>query len=343
MNKDQKNILVVGPSWIGDMVMAQSLFKVLKKRNEHVSIDVLAPTWTEALLARMPEVHRTISMPIGHGTLGLSIRWRLGKSLRTIGYDLAIILPRSFKSAITPFAARAKRRTGFLGEMRYGLLNDIRPMDKVSLPRTVDRFVYLGLEPGENIPTTLPNPELVSDHENAAVIKERLGIRQENKKVLGLLPGAEYGPAKQWPAEHFAAVADSMAHKGWGIWIFGTEKDSAMAREIQKNCVTICTDLTGKTELLDAIDLISITSAVVTNDSGFMHIAAALNVPLVAVYGSSDPLHTPPLSENAKIERLGLDCSPCFKRECPFGHYRCLKDLPPERIVDSLNSLLNTE
>ena len=259
MNKDQKNILVVGPSWIGDMVMAQSLFKVLKKRNEHVSIDVLAPTWTEALLARMPEVHRTISMPIGHGTLGLSIRWRLGKSLRTIGYDLAIILPRSFKSAITPFAARAKRRTGFLGEMRYGLLNDIRPMDKVSLPRTVDRFVYLGLEPGENIPTTLPNPELVSDHENAAVIKERLGIRQENKKVLGLLPGAEYGPAKQWPAEHFAAVADSMAHKGWGIWIFGTEKDSAMAREIQKNCVTICTDLTGKTELLDAIDLISIT------------------------------------------------------------------------------------
>ena len=335
-------ILVVGPAWIGDMVMAQSLFKVLIERNDGALIDVIAPSWTEALLSRMPEVHRSISMPIGHGKLGLGFRWLLGKSLRSLQYDRAIVLPRSLKSAITPFAAKAKRRTGFLGEMRYGLLNDIRPINKFALPRTIDRFVYLGLEPGEKLPKTIPNPELLSDKENAATTKKRLGIGRENKPVLGLLPGAEYGPAKQWPAEHFSSVAETMAQKGWEIWIFGSEKDSAIAREIKKNCKANCVDLTGKTGLLEAIDLISTTSAVVTNDSGFMHVAAALKVPLVAVYGSSDPLHTPPLSANAKIERLGLDCSPCFKRECPYGHYRCLKDLEPQRIVKSIDSLQNT-
>ena len=341
MSNSAPKVLVVGPAWIGDMVMVQSLFKFIKERNDDAVIDVIAPAWTEALLSRMPEVHQAISMPIGHGKLGLGIRWQLGKSLRPERYDRAIVLPRSLKSAITPFAARAKRRTGFLGELRYGLLNDIRSMDKNTLPRTVDRFVYLGLEAGEKLPDTIPNPELISDKENAAEAKERLGIGKENRPVLGLLPGAEYGPAKQWPAEHFASVADSMAQRGWEIWIFGSGKDSAIAREIQENCETACADLTGKTGLLEAIDLISITSAVVTNDSGFMHVAAALKVPLVAVYGSSDPLHTPPLSDIARIERLDLDCSPCFKRECPYGHYRCLNDLGPERIIKSIDSLQN--
>ena len=342
MSNSALKVLVVGPAWIGDMVMAQSLFRILTARYDDALIDVIAPAWTEALLSRMPEVNRGISMPIGHGKLGLGIRWQLGKSLRPMQYDRAIILPRSLKSAITPFAARAKRRTGFLGEMRYGLLNDIRPLDKIALPRTVDRFVYLGLEPGENLPDTIPNPELESDKENAAAAKERLGLGKENTPVLGLLPGAEYGPAKQWPAEHFASVVDTMAQRGWEIWIFGSEKDSVVAREIQEKCKADCVDLTGKTGLLDAVDLISLTSAVVTNDSGFMHVAAALKVPLIAVYGSSDPLHTPPLSENARIERLGLDCSPCFKRECPYGHYRCLRELKPERIVESIDSLQNT-
>lgn len=342
MNNPEQKILVVGPAWIGDMVMAQSLFKVLKTRHAETWIDVIAPAWTEALLNRMPEVRKGISMPLGHGNLGLGVRWKLGRDLRSEHYDQAIVLPRSLKSAITPFSAKAKRRTGFVGEMRYGLLNDIRTLDKIALPKTVDRFVALGLEPGENLPARLPDPELVCDAKNALAAKERLGIGKANKSVLALLPGAEYGPAKQWPARHFASVADTMAQRGWDIWIFGSAKDASVAREIQGQARTRCVDLTGKAGLLEAVDLISTAGAVVSNDSGFMHVAAALKVPLVAVYGSSDPLHTPPLSETAKIERLGLDCSPCFKRECPYGHYRCLTDLNPGRVVESIDSLLIT-
>ena len=330
------HILVLGPAWVGDMVLAQSLFKTLKAEQPDVIIDVAAPAWTLPLLERMPEVTNAIALPFRHGQLALMERIRFGKSLRNRGYTQAILLTNSLKSAILPFAAGIPRRTGFLGEFRYGLLNDIRPLDKTMLRRTVDRFVALGLASGESLPAALPEPQLQAVLENASAALRKLGIPQPDTPVLALCPGAEYGPAKRWPEAYYAEVANTMLSRGWQVWLFGSEKDMPVTANINRLIQNRCHDLSGRTSLGEAIDLMSLASAVVSNDSGLMHVAAALQLPLVAIYGSSDPSHTPPMSDKADILYLGLECSPCFKRECPLGHLKCLNDLKPEQVLAAL-------
>ena len=337
MTDQEETILVVGPAWVGDMVMAQSLFKVLKQRNPAAQIDVLAPAWTEPLLARMPEVRDAIPIALGHGQLGLASRCKLGRSLRNRKYDRAIILPRSLKSAIVPFAAKARRRTGFLGEQRWLLLNDIRKLDKKTLPRTVDRFVALGLDKDQPLPDSPLQPLLTTDLANAHKVLESIDHEMPETNILGICPGAEYGPAKRWPAAHFAEVARKKLEEGWEVWLFGSEKDQAITGEIMGLTGHRCLDLSGKTELIEAVDLLALCSAVLTNDSGLMHVAAATGVPIVAVYGSSDPEHTPPLTDNAKIMYLALDCSPCFKRNCPLGHTDCLNKISPDMVLKSIH------
>ena len=318
------------------MVMAQSMFKLIKSRQPDSIIDVVAPAWTEPLLARMPEVNDAIPMPLGHGRLQLAVRWQLGKDLRDRNYDRAIVLPSSFKSAITPFAAKARRRSGYIGELRWGLLNDARKLDKAVLPRTVDRFNSLALEPGEALPAKTPLPMLVTTTGEARSRLQALGSKLPDGPVLGLCPGAEYGPAKRWPAVYFATVAEAMRDKGWTVWLFGSGKDVEATQAIAHQVGEGCLDLGGKTSLGEAIDLMAMCDAVVSNDSGLMHVAAATGRPLVAIYGSSDPGFTPPLNEKASILRLGLECSPCFKRECPLGHTRCLYDIKPEQVINAL-------
>lgn len=321
------------------MVLAGSLFRLLKQRSPDSRLDVLAPEWTLPLLARMPEVDEAIPAPFQHGELALGGRLRLGRALRARQYDRAIVLPNSWKSAIVPFAARARRRTGYVGELRYGLLNDIRRLDEERLPRTVDRFAALGLEPGEPLPKGVPAPRLTADRGNARAALERLGRRPPTTPVLGLCPGAEYGPAKRWPVEYFAEVAAAKRADGWEVWLFGSDRDVAVTAEVQSRTGDRCLDLGGKTTLAEAIDLLALTSAVVSNDSGLMHVAAALERPLVALFGSSDPRHTPPLGARAQVLYLGLSCSPCFQRECPYGHYRCLRELQPRSVLEMLSQV----
>ena len=323
------------------MVIAQSLFKFLKTRNPSTEIDVIAPAWTEPLLARMPEVKNRVSMPVKHGKLSLGLRWHTGNNLRNQQYDQALILPRSFKSAIIPFIAQVRRRTGYLGEMRWGLLNDIRKFNKETLPRTVDRFISLALVPGENMPSEIPSPALVVESQNVSAVLNRLREQVPESPILGLCPGAEYGTSKQWPSKYFAATAIEKLKDGWNVWLFGSEKDTAVTSEIQLMTQNRCLDLAGKTSLTESIDLMSLTTAVVTNDSGLMHVAAALAKHTIAIYGSSDPKHTPPLSKKADILYSGLSCSPCFKRECPLEHLNCLYDLKPEMVLEALSKLKN--
>ncbi len=339
MNDSPHGTLVVGPSWVGDMVLAQSLFMQLKKDAPGTPIDVLAPAWAAPLTARMPEVCSAITLAVGHGELKLATRFRLGRQLRANQYGRAIVLPNSLKSALVPFWADIPRRTGYRGEWRYGLLNDVRSLDKARLPTTVSRFVALGLAPDQPPPDPLPTPRLRIDETMRLQALSRLNIPKPTKPILVLCPGAEYGPAKRWPADYFGAVARHQYNVGWEVWLFGSAKDEAITAEVQKAAGVPCLDLAGKTQLEDAVDLMSLASAVISNDSGLMHIAAALDRPLVAVYGSSDPGFTPPMSTRARIERLGLSCSPCFKRECPFGHYNCLVELRPERVIAALNQL----
>lgn len=329
-------ILVLGPSWVGDMVLAHSLFQVIKQQQPDAIIDVAAPAWTIPLLDRMPEVSGKIALPFKHGRLDLRERIRFGKSLRSAAYDQAILLTNSLKSAILPYAAGIPVRTGFRGEMRYGLLNDIRPLDKEVLPRTVDRFVALAQDKDRPLPAVTPNPRLIADAAQAASALVRLGKKLPNVPVLGLCPGAEYGEAKRWPAEYYAEVANRTLEKGWQVWLFGSEKDAPVTGSINQMTQNRCLDLGGKTKLGEAIDLMSLCETVVSNDSGLMHVAAALGRKVIAVYGSSDPHHTPPMSPQAVVLWLGLDCSPCFKRVCPLGHLNCLKQLAPERVLQEI-------
>lgn len=331
-----QQILVVGPSWVGDMVMAQSLFMVLHTQHPGVCIDVLAPQWSLPILARMPQVRQGIAMPLGHGQLDLRTRWQLGRSLAAKGYDQAIVLPGSLKSALVPWFAGIPTRTGFVGEMRYGLLNDRRRLDKQALPMTVQRFVALGLPASVTPAPETPQPRLLANTDHAARLKQQLGL-SDDRPAIALMPGAEYGPAKQWPANHFSRLATALLAQGYQVWILGSAKDrpvaDTIAQGVSGNGVH---NLCGQTQLADVCDLLSVCAAAVSNDSGLMHVAAALDKPVVALYGSSNPHHTPPLSPKAQILYLGLDCSPCFKRQCPLGHTRCLADIQPEQVLQAL-------
>jgi heptosyltransferase-2 len=332
MNK----ILVMGPAWVGDMVLAQSLFKTLKANSPDCIIDVAAPAWTLPLLERMPEVSGKIALPFKHGELAFWQRIAFGKALKNKGYTQSIILTNSLKSAILPFAAGIPTRTSFLGEMRFCLVNDIRPLDKSKLKKTVERFVTLGLKKNEALPNIIPNPALSASPEAAWILASRLGVLNNQTKILGLCPGAEYGEAKRWPPEYFAQIAQQKIQQGWQVWLFGNAKDQSHTQKIQQLTHKQCIDFSGKTTLAQAIDLIALCDTIISNDSGLMHIAAALNKKLIAIYGSSDPKHPPPMAEQAHIAYLGLNCSPCFQRSCPLKnpeqHLACLKQISPESI-----------
>ncbi|RLJ17602.1 lipopolysaccharide heptosyltransferase II [bacterium endosymbiont of Escarpia laminata] len=331
-------LLVVGPSWAGDMVMAQSLFRALKQRSPSVAIDVLAPAWSRPLLSRMPEVDEAIDMPVGHGRLGLMDRWRLGRLLRG-RYGQAILLPNSLKSALVPFFARIPQRTGWLGEMRYGLLNDFRKLDKQHLTMTVQRFVALAFPADESALPEIPPPALKVRVADVQQAMSDLGLQKGPRPLLALCPGAEFGPSKRWPEGNYGELARQRIESGWDVWLFGSEKDQPVCETVNRVAQGRCVDLSGRTSLAQAVDLLSLADAVVSNDSGLMHVAAALNRRLVAVYGSTDPGFTPPLNRGSQIVRLGLDCSPCFKRECPLGHLDCLRKMPVEMVSKALDGL----
>jgi heptosyltransferase-2 len=319
--------LIVAPAWVGDMVMAQSLVAALRARPDMVTVDLLAPPWTAPLGARMPGVGRVHVIETRHGRLDVAMRYRVGRSLKPDGYDLAVVLPGSLKSAIPPWSAGIPRRRGYRGEWRYGLLNDVRTLDKSRLKRTIDRFVALSAPRGEPAPATVP-PALAFDMGRGRDTADRLRLELD-RRVIALCPGAEYGPAKQWPAAHFAALAEMLAERGFRTWIFGSAKDATIGETIielarVRNRQAVPVNLAGRTQLIEAIDLMSLTHSVVTNDSGLMHVAAAIGKPLVALYGSTTPEMTPPLGPVVEIVERQLPCRPCFQRTCPLGHLDCL-------------------
>ncbi|MFP4136922.1 MAG: lipopolysaccharide heptosyltransferase II [Halomonas sp.] len=325
-----ERILVVGPSWVGDMVMAQSLLLTLKARHPGCSLAVLAPGWSLPILERMPEVDEAIALDVAHGRFGWATRRAVARSLRG-RFDRAIVLPRSWKSALVPFLAGIPRRVGFHGEQRYVLLNERRRLDKGVLDQTVKRFVSLG-RPADEAATgrfAIPYPRLEVQAGNQAELRERLGLSAG--PAIGMMPGAEYGPAKQWPLAHFRALAAALVADGFEVRVLGGPGDAGAGEAIAEGLSGVH-NLCGRTRLADAVDLLADCEQVVTNDSGLMHVAAAVGTRVQAIYGSSSPAYTPPLTDNAKIHTLAVDCSPCFARTCPLGHTRCLTEMAPERI-----------
>ena len=337
-------ILVVGPSWIGDTVLAQPLFTILHERHPGLELDVLAPAWSFPVVRRMPEVRRAIANPFEHGELRFFERRRLGRELRGERYDRAIVLPNTLKAAFVPFFARIPRRTGYRGEMRWGMLNDVRTLNELAYPQMAQRYAALALDSDEALDAPLPTPHLVVDGTSRAATLEALGLAGVGPAVA-LCPGAEYGPAKRWPPAYFAELARALTQGGDAVWLIGSEKDAAIAEDIVRLSAGACVNLCGKTSLDQAIDLLASVRLAVTNDSGLMHVAASVGTPLIAIYGSSTPEHTPPMSVHASIMKLEMPCSPCFERTCPLGHFNCMMLLKPDRVfaMASTTSLMNEQ
>ena len=290
--------------------MAQPLLARLRERRPGVKIDVMAPEWVAPVVRRMPEVDEVIPVPFRHGGVDLGVRWRLGRQLKG-RYDQAIVLPNSWKSALVPFFAGIPRRTGYLGEARYGLLNDLHRNPERQMRRHYARLAGDAAEP-------LPATRLQVDPAKVELTKRK---RNLPARYAVLCPGAEYGPAKRWP--YFADLASRLALPAV---LLGSSNDASAAAGIQG------TNLVGETTLDEAMDVIAGAEVVVSNDSGLMHVAAALGRPLVALFGSSSPEMTPP--QAGKVLWLRVECSPCYQRECPLGHFRCMRELSVEMVLN---------
>ena len=343
-------ILVIGPSWVGDMMMSQSLYRTLKAQHPDATIDVMAPAWCRPLLSRMPEVSNALAMPLGHGALEIGERRRIGQQLRVAGYDRAYVLPNSFKSALVPFFAAIPQRTGWRGEMRYGLLNDRRVLDKAAFPLMVQRYVALGYPQGRitrasDLPQPLLWPKLqVQEAEKQATVAAF--NLNSGRPLIGFCPGAEFGPAKRWPHYHYASLAQQLIDQGYQIVLFGSAKDHETGQQILATLSAErrqhCRNLAGETQLEQAVILLAACQAVVSNDSGLMHIAAALERPLVALYGPSSPDFTPPLSEHARVIRLITGYHKVRKGDAAEGYHQSLIDITPERVIAELATLCPT-
>jgi len=337
--------LIVAPNWIGDAVMAQPLLAMMHQRDPAQVIEALCPPHIAPVFRAMPEVDTVIEASNAHGRLDLGARWRLARALHSRRYDRAYVLPNSAKSALVPWFARIPRRIGHLGESRHFLLNTIhRAPGSTGRRPMVEHYAELAFDPGEPLPGHVPDPRLVGhpEQEQAARVKYRL---PDDSPLLVLCPGAEYGPAKRWPTRHFASLSVLLAAE-WPyatIVLLGSPKERTMATEITALAGNPLRNLCGETSLEEAMAILSQAAGVVSNDSGLMHLAAAYARPQVAVFGSSDPRHTPPRSPHARVEWLHIECSPCFARECPLGHLNCLNHLEPDRVMRALRTTVKLE
>jgi heptosyltransferase-2 len=334
--------LIVAPQWIGDAVMTEPLMRRLHARGEQLTVGALP--WVAPVYRAMPHVHAVIEFPFRHGGLQWQARRAMAKQLRG-QFDNAYVLPNSLKSALLPFLAGIRRRVGYSGESRFVLLNERLTNPKGERPPMVAYYSALSGE-GAIGDLVQDRPHLQLPENVVAQALQHLGVTRGSFAVFA--PGAEFGPAKRWPAAHFASLAKSLAEQGIPVLLLGSGKESPLCEEIAAPVLAqhpgSVFNLAGKTTLEQALSAISAAKFVVSNDSGLMHVAAAFGVPQVAVFGSSSPLHTPPLNPLATVFWLKndlsyqppLDCAPCFQRTCPLGHTRCLVDVTPEKVLGAL-------
>ena len=342
MNK----VLVISPSWLGDLIMSQSLLKTLKQLNPGISIDVYAPGYTHPIVSRMPEVDRFIENPFAHGELNLIKRYKEGKNLAKNNYDCIFVLPNSLKSALIAFFAGASDRRGFKGESRYILLNNMR-CNKQDFPRMVERYVALAYDKND-VKTALDLPAFeypkLTIKSLSPDLLAKLNIPEQHRPFLGIGCGANYGPSKLWPVEYFAKACDYWIERGGAVLGLGTKKDSETVKAIQglihKDNSDYFYDISGKTSLAEALDLCGSCQAAICNDSGMMHTMAAADVPQVCIFGSTSTTYTPPLSDKAVCVESTQPCHPCFARTCRFNTYACLKEISPETVIEKLAAII---
>ncbi len=341
-------ILIIAPNWIGDAVMSQPLLANLKASYQQSQIDVLASPWVAPIYRACAEVHQVIEARLEHKQLQWGLRKQLAKQLELNQYDACFVLPNSLKSALIPWRANIPLRIGYRGEMRFGLINcALDKPSKTNRPPMANHYLALSnvIQSSQEIDINQSaDPKLNISPAATKSVSAKLQIAGINEKSIYVFcPGAEFGATKRWPTNHFATLAqqlithESDAH----VILLGSKSDHTFGKEIisQVTNTSQIQNWCGETSLDEAIALIGMSKALVSNDSGLMHIGAALKVPQVAIFGSSDPRHTPPLSDKAKVIWLNLPCSPCHKRECPLGHLKCLKDILPTTVLSAVQSL----
>ena len=333
LGSDPRSSLVIAPQWIGDAVMTEPLLRRLHARGEKLTVGALP--WVAPVYRAMPQVGEVIEFPFQHGGLQFKARRSLARQVEG-RFDIAYVLPNSLKSSLLPFLAGIPKRVGYLGEARVGLLTHRLKNPKNKPPMVAFYSALSGDKDG--LDADRPQLGMVAAQLDAALAK--LGLQRGGYFVFA--PGAEFGPAKRWPTTHFAQLARLLDRP---VVLLGSAKEAPLCEDIAAAVAAkMCLNLAGKTSLAEAFAVIAAAHAVISNDSGLMHVAAAFGVPQVALFGSSSPLHTPPLNDRARVLWLKddpgyqppLDCSPCFQRECPLGHTRCLVDLTPERVLAAL-------
>lgn len=334
--------LIVAPAWLGDVVMSHALIQFLAESSPMDTLDILLPKSCIELVQRMDEINQCHIDPCRHGELGLHKRYQVAKMLRQHSYDQAIILKNSLKSAIIPFLAGIKQRSSWLGEHRFGLINDIHPFTNDQCPLMVQRFLRLGVDDINQLPNHHDYyPKLNINTSNQTKCIHELQLNS-TRPILALCPGAAYGPSKRWPIGHFTKLAQEKIAQGYQVWIFGSIEEQAEAKKLENTVGEHTHNLCGRTNIGDAIDLLALADVVVCNDSGLMHISAALARPLVAIYGATAEHFAPPLSPCGKRIYIQLDCRPCRQRECPYGHYRCLTDISVDAVHAAIDEALDT-
>lgn len=334
---ESESMLIVAPSWVGDIIMSQTLYRRLKQLNPRVTIDVLAPPYAISLIKRMPEVSSVHPSPIQHGALHLGEILRSARFLRKNRYDQAIVVPRSYKSALVPFLARIPKRTGFTGEHRYGVINDRREPGPDKKNRMVDAYMRLV----DGAPVSQQDwPALRVNQATLPDLVARLNIPNASVRV-GIMPGAEFGPSKMWGVEKYRECVRQLTASGVACLVFGGPKDTEAGDAIVKDLGSLAINLCGKTRLDEVVDLMSTLAVAITNDSGLMHVAASVSVPVLVMYGGTSPDYTPPLSSKAVIHYQNISCSPCFERQCRYGTYECMASIPAASVMKQLSNLID--
>lgn len=334
---DRRPILIIPYMWIGDFVRCHSVVTVLKERFPERPVDLLATALTAPLARFMPGVRNAIVSDLPRGAVALAAQRSLARRLVPAGYGTALVMPRTWKSALAPFLARIPERVGWFGEGRLLLLNDIRRGEK-TLPRMVDRCAALALAPGAPAPAAWPEPRLVAPPSEVAAFRQRRGL-DGGRPVAALAPGA-VGATKRWPLEGYGALAAALADRGIDVWVLGGPGERDMAQSIAAAANGRVIDMTGD-PLDEAVLAFAAADVAICNDSGLLHVAAAAGTPSIGLFGPTDPEKWAPLNPlAATLHEDGLDCRPCHKMECPLGHHRCMTDLDPARVLDAVSATL---
>jgi heptosyltransferase-2 len=327
-------ILLVPYMWIGDFVRCHTVIRLLRQRHPNRPIDVLATTLVAPMVDYMPGVRKGVVCDLPRSKLALGAQLELARRLRASRYGDVLVMPRTWKSALAPFLAGIAVRTGFVGEGRIGLLNDLRRGER-RLPRMLDRCVALALPAAAPAPAELPAPELRVPGNEVAEWRARMGLAAD-RPAIALAPGA-VGPSKRWSASRYAELARRLTADGHSVWVVGGPDEREVAAEIACVAPAKIRDLTGP-DLRNAILALAAADAAVSNDSGLLHVASALGTPAIAIFGPTSPWHWAPLNPLAAvIQSAGeLACRPCHRPICRVGHHRCMEEIPVERIVSAV-------